>query len=66
MNDTLILAEITDDLDTLADMMVSDRTDELAGYGASFRRDAAAYLRQLTYRLPEETTQPYVGVAEAV
>jgi integrase len=32
MRDTLTPTEIADALDTLADVMVSDRTDELAGY----------------------------------
>jgi len=39
------LDEIADSLDTLADIMVSDRIEELAGYNASFWRDAAAIVR---------------------
>ena len=50
MKDTL--TEIADALDTLAD--VSDRMDELAGYNASFWRDAAACLRRLAKELPDE------------
>jgi hypothetical protein len=46
MKDALTLTEIADALDTLADVMVSDRIDELAGHNASFWRDAAACLRQ--------------------
>jgi hypothetical protein len=45
--DALTFTEIADALDTLADIMVSDRTDELAGYNASFWRDAAWRLREL-------------------
>ena len=45
MKDALTLSEIADALDTLADIMVSDRTDELAGHNASLWRDAAACLR---------------------
>ena len=45
MKDALMLSEITDALDTLAD--ISDRTDELAGHNASFWRDAALVLRGL-------------------
>jgi hypothetical protein len=41
------LTEIADALDTLADIMVSDGMEELAGYNASFWRDAALHLRQL-------------------
>ena len=46
MLDALTLTEITDALDTLADVMVSDCTDELAGHNASFWRDAVACLRR--------------------
>ena len=47
MKDALTLTEIADALDTLADVMVSDRTEELAGHNATFWRDAAACLRRL-------------------
>jgi hypothetical protein len=44
---TITFSKIADVMDTLADMMVSDQTDELAGYNASFWRDAAMHLRRL-------------------
>jgi hypothetical protein len=40
MTKTLALTEIADALDTLVDIMISDRMDELAGYNASFWRDS--------------------------
>ena len=46
MKDALRLNQIADALDTLADVMVSDRVAELAGHNASFWRDAALLLRR--------------------
>ena len=37
MRDTLTLTEIAEALDTLADVMVSDRMDELAGHNGAYR-----------------------------
>jgi len=54
MRDALTLSEIADALDTLADVMVSDRMDELVGYNVSFWRDAALVLRRLDEELPEQ------------
>lgn len=45
MNDRLTLSQIADALDTLADILTSDRTTDLAGYNITFWRDAAAVLR---------------------
>jgi hypothetical protein len=47
MTKTLALTEIADALDTLVDLMISDRMDELAGCSASFWRDAAWQLHVL-------------------
>lgn len=44
MNDGLTLSDIADALDALADMMVDHRIRGLAGYNASFWRDAAIVL----------------------
>ena len=55
MKDALTLTEIADALDTLAD--ISDRMDELAGYNASFWRDAASCLRQLDDVPSRESTR---------
>ena len=54
MKDSLTLTEIADALDTLADITVSDRIDELAGHNASFWRDAALVLRGFGEDLAEE------------
>jgi hypothetical protein len=56
--DTITLSEIADALDTLADIMVSDQTDELAGYKASFWRDAALHLCCLAGDQPSEEIGP--------
>ena len=54
MNDALTFTEIADALDTLADIKVSDRMDELAGHNASFWRDAALVLRGFGEELEAE------------
>ena len=66
MKDALTLTEIADALDTLADVMVSDRTDELAGHNVSFWRDAAACLRRLYDAPCRESTRAagYSGSSE--
>ena len=48
MKDALTPTEIADALDTLANGMVSDRMEDLAGHNASFWRDAADCSQQFT------------------
>ena len=57
MKDALTLTEIADALDTLADVMLSDRTEDLAGHNASFWRDAAVCLRRLDDECRRESTR---------
>ncbi len=57
MTGALTLDEIADALDTLADVMVSDRMEELAGHNASFWRDAAARLRRINDAPGRESTR---------
>ena len=45
LSDALTLDDIANARDTLADSMVSDGMEDLAGGNASFWRDAAAVLR---------------------
>jgi hypothetical protein len=49
------ITEIADALDTLASARVGDRIQELAGYDASFWRDAALVLRQVDEKSLEKT-----------
>lgn len=58
MTDRLTLTEIADALDTLADIMVSDGMEELAGCNASFWRDAALRLRRVANNEPLEKADP--------
>ena len=59
MKDSLTLTEIANALDTLTDITVSDRSDELAGHNATFWRSLVSQLGQLEsgqrhYRLERE------------
>ena len=45
LSDALTLDDIANARDTLADIMVSDGMEELAGWNASFWRDPASVLR---------------------